>query len=227
MFAESKKLSDIPMLRVLIFTSLLMLTANICWAKSYRWVDAEGNTHLSQKPPPNDVKVKSRSTIHHGFHSRLMISHHNGFFYCDSLKLAPTSADAVTMLFFSRRILKEYSDYQIKYKKLAAQLRQENGSQTEDKDIKKIKRDAEIAECAVSWAREQKNKLAPLRAKIIGDAKSAQSNFDIYVKKRDRECWAPTPGTKRQQQCLRVFQKGYDEKLKRLNKANELLKKVE
>ena len=38
---------------------LLYFVAGHCYAAMYKWVDEEGNTHYSEKPPVEDVEVKT------------------------------------------------------------------------------------------------------------------------------------------------------------------------
>ncbi len=46
-------------LRFSIRLILFYFVAINCYAEMYKWVDAEGNTHYSEKPPAGDVEVQT------------------------------------------------------------------------------------------------------------------------------------------------------------------------
>jgi len=48
--------------RIIFFAIQLVIlgsTAGICYAEMYKWVDADGQTHYSEKPPAGDIEVST------------------------------------------------------------------------------------------------------------------------------------------------------------------------
>ncbi len=176
-----------PFTHCAIFTIAFLLAIPTAKAQVYKWVDANGQTHFTQKPPPENqaqaeaavVKVQEQSS---------KVYTKNGKSFCGDIEL-PSHEDPLYLL-AEIRSRKESWEQQIvrKQQNLKRQLevgRRSGGHLRSGASRHREKMDNILAsiddlKCTSRWARDKEIELEPNYQQFKKDYQAAQDSFDQY-----------------------------------------------
>jgi len=181
---ESKALK-IFALKLMVLIAMIVFAVPAS-AQVYKWVDSNGQTHFTQKPPPDADAQQEAEVVQANKYSHRLTTR-DGTPYCGNLKL-PERDDPLELLMDVKSQKSNWKRQLYSQRERLAERRKEelsrSGYRSSGNHYQKYNDQilAKIADldCGLSWARTKEKELQPVYEQFQLEYKTAVEEFENY-----------------------------------------------
>ncbi|MEM7254648.1 MAG: DUF4124 domain-containing protein [Pseudomonadota bacterium] len=159
-------------------------------AKTYKWVDADGNVHYTQTPPPASAKRSKQLKVN--VEKVVRVEKRGRSYYCGNRVLPSNRSRASTEIANLTQRIPDWRAEIERVKERRAEYVKANAGRLDRAHAKKSmsRFESKVAEakCAIAWAEERLASLDGERAEIVNYHKELQETYDTVLRKKNANC---------------------------------------
>lgn len=172
----------------LVCLCLLAFTFSVS-AKMYKWTDAEGNLHYTQKPPPESARESKQMKVRTG--SVVRVRQRGRKFYCGDLVLPSVSKRPATAIANLRARLLDWNDNIERINEQREKYIKANADRATtarfSERMREYDEDVAQRECQIKWAKEKLASLESDKDEIIQHYKDLEAlQAQVVARKKSR-----------------------------------------
>jgi hypothetical protein len=173
----------------LVCLCLLAFTSSAS-AKMYKWTDAEGNMHYTQKPPPESARESKQMTVRTG--SVVKVRQRGKRFYCGDLVLPSVSKRPASAIANLRASLLNWNDNIERINEQREKYIKGNADRATtarfSERMREYDKDVAQRECQIKWGKEKLASLADDKDGIIQHHKKLEALQVQVVDRKKSNC---------------------------------------